>query len=139
MIFKKRGAVMEAVITSEELFFFHEKIDALPLYEALRKQLYRILPDTKLKIQKTQIGLYNRLLFGAVSFLPVRKAKERPKTYITVTIGLEHRLDSSRIAAAVEPYPARWTHHVLVSSPEEIDGELLGWLEEAAAFSASKR
>ncbi|MDE6880134.1 MAG: hypothetical protein K2P20_02115, partial [Oscillospiraceae bacterium] len=40
---------------------------------------------------------------------------------------------------AVEPYPNRWTHHVLVASAEEINGELMGWVKEAAAFSRGKR
>lgn len=39
----------------------------------------------------------------------------------------------------VEPYPGRWTHHVLVSGTEEIDDELMGWVKEAAVFSAGKR
>ena len=47
--------------------------------------------------------------------------------------------NSPRIAAAVEPYPCRWTHHVLIASPAEIDGELMAWVREAAAFSAGKR
>jgi len=77
------------------------------------------------------------LLF--VSFLPVRKAKERPGAYIVVTFGLGYRVESSRIDGAVEPYPGRYTHHVLISGAEEIDGELMGWVKEAAAFSAGKR
>ena len=40
---------------------------------------------------------------------------------------------------APEPYPGRWTHHVMVGSVDEIDGELLGWIQEAAEFPASKR
>ena len=39
---------------------------------------------------------------------------------------------------AVEPYPNRWTHHVLIGTVEEIDDELLSWIEEAAAFAQSK-
>jgi hypothetical protein len=39
----------------------------------------------------------------------------------------------------VEPYPGRFTHHVLLSGTEEIDDELLGWVKEAAVFSAGKR
>ena len=55
-----------------------------------------------------------------------------------MTFGLGARLDSSRIAVAVEPYSNRWTHHVLVSREEEIDPELLGWLQEAYTFSECK-
>ena len=40
---------------------------------------------------------------------------------------------------ATEPYPGRWTHHLLVSTPEELDGQLLAWLQEAYAFAQSKR
>ena len=38
----------------------------------------------------------------------------------------------------MEPYPNRWTHHVLVTREEELDGELLGWLEEAYEFARNK-
>ena len=56
-----------------------------------------------------------------------------------VTFGLGYRLKSPRIDAAVEPYPGRFTHHVMVSGTGEIDDELMEWVKEAAAFSASKR
>ena len=52
--------------------------------------------------------------------------------------GLAYKKESPRIDIATEPYPNRWTHHVLVSEEEQIDEELLGWVEEAAAFSAAK-
>ena len=41
--------------------------------------------------------------------------------------------------ASTEAYPGRWTHHVLVGTPDEIDEELLGWVQEAADFSAAKK
>ena len=91
------------------------------------------------KVQKTQISFSNRHNFAFVSFLPARRAKDRPETYITVTFGLRYKKESPRIDAASEPYPNRWTHHMLISSEEEIDNELMGWIKEAAAFSAGKR
>ena len=97
------------------------------------------MEDVKVKVQKTQIAFSNRHNFAFVSFLPVRKAKERPEVYIVVTFGLGYRARSPRIDAAVEPYPGRWTHHVLLSGTGEVDDELIGWVKEAAAFSAGKR
>ena len=47
-------------------------------------------------------------------------------------------MEDPRIAVAVEPYPNRWTHHVLVSRPEEVDEKLLSWLQEAYTFSECK-
>ncbi len=127
------------MISGDELFFFNEKPAALPLYEAFAQRLLTEIDNVTVKVQKTQISFSNRHNFAFVSFLPARRAKERPKTYITVTFGLQYKKESPRIDAASEPYPNRWTHHMLISSVEEIDDELMGWLKEAAAFSAGKR
>ena len=126
-------------ISGDELFFFNEKPRALPLYEAFVKRLLAEVCDVTVKVHKTQISFSNKYNFAFVSLLPVRRAKERPETYITVTFGLSYNKESPRIDVASEPYPNRWTHHMLISSEEEIDGELMGWIKEAAEFSASKR
>ena len=121
------------------LYFFEGNMDALPLYERLEQRILNEIEDVQVKVQKTQISFYNRHLFACVSFAKVRKAKERPDTYIVVTVGTGRRLESPRIDIATEPYPNRWTHHILISGPDEIDDELIGWVKEAAAFSAAKR
>ena len=127
------------VISSNELFFFDEKPAALPLYEAFAKRLLAEIDNVTVKVQKTQISFSNKYNFAFVSLLPVRKAKARPETWITVTFGLRYKKESPRIDVAIEPYPNRWTHHMLISSVDEIDDELMGWIKEAAAFSAGKR
>ena len=121
------------------LFFFGEHMDALPIYERLENAILSRIPDVKTKIAKTQITFANKRGFAFVSFNPCRKAKDRPAVWMTVTFGLGYRKESSRIDAATEAYPNRWTHHVMVGTPDEIDEELLDWIQEAAAFSASKR
>lgn len=126
-------------MTPEVLFFFNQNPEAIPLYAALEEKILSEMDDVSIKVSKTQIAFSSRHNFAFVSFLPARKAKDRPETYITVTFGLGYRMDSPRIDGAVEPYPNRWTHHVLVSHIREIDGELMGWIREAAAFSAGKR
>ena len=121
------------------LFFFGQHMDALPIYERLENAILTRIPNVKIKVAKTQITFANRRGFAFASFNPVRKAKERPEVWMTVTFGLSYRKESPRIDVATKPYPNRWTHHVLVGSPEEIDGELMDWIREAAAFSAGKR
>lgn len=123
---------------SDVLFFFDGRPLELALYQTLFRSLETAFPEASVRVQKTQISFYGRHLFAAVS-LPVRRRKGWPEHCIVVTIGLSHRLESPRIAVAVEPYPNRWTHHVLVSGEEQIDGELLAWLKEAWAFSENKR
>ena len=120
------------------LRFFDQMPEALPLYQKFEREVLSRVEDVHIKVQKTQITYSNRHVFACVSFAKVRKAKERPPVYIVVTFGLAYKKESPRIDIATEPYPNRWTHHVLVSEEEQIDEELLGWAEEAAAFSAAK-
>ena len=121
------------------LFFFAGHEDALPLYEKLEQAVQHEIPDVQIKVQKSQISFYNRRMFACVSFAKVRKKEERPTAYIVVTFGLGWKVDSPRIDVATEPYPGRWTHHVLIQTAEEIDSELMAWVREAAGFSAGKR
>ena len=113
-------------------------MDALPIYERLENAILTRIPDVKIKVAKTQIMFANKRGFAFVSFNPCRKAKDRPAVWMTVTFGLGYRKESPRIDVATEPYPGRWTHHVMVGSPDEIDEELLGWIQEAAEFANVK-
>lgn len=126
-------------MNTDTLFFFNGHMDALPMYERLESLVLAQIPDVKIKVSKTQISFSNKRGFAFVSFNPCRKAKERPAVWMTVTFGLDDQKLSPRIDVATEPYPNRWTHHVMVGSTEEIDEELMGWIREAAAFSANKR
>ena len=126
-------------MNADILFFFNDHMAALPLYERLEGLILEQIPDVKIKVSKTQISFSNKRGFTYVSFNPCRRAKERPNVWMTVTFGFSYRKDSPRIDVATEPYQNRWTHHIIVGSEEEIDGELMGWIREAAEFSASKR
>ena len=122
---------------SDVLFFFDGKPTELALYQALERAMAARFPEASVKVQKSQISFYHRHLFAAAS-LPLRRRKEWPRECLLVTFGLSRQLPSPRIAVAVEPYPNRWTHHVVVAREEEIDGALLDWLAEAYDFAATK-
>jgi hypothetical protein len=125
-------------MNTDTLLFFEGHLDALPLYENLEERIVSEIDDVRIKVQKSQISFYNKHMFACVSFARVRKKKDCPESYIVVTLGLEHKAESSRIDIATEPYPNRWTHHLLISEPDEIDEELMGWIKEAAGFAAVK-
>lgn len=120
------------------LFFFDGHPEELALYEELFRAVEEAFPEGSVRVQKTQISFYGRHLFAAAS-LPVRRRKDWPKICLVVTVGLSYRLESPRVAAASEPYPGRWTHHILVTEAGQIDEELMGWLREAWDFAESKR
>lgn len=111
--------------------------EMLPVYEALRNRIVERYGNVQVKVSKTQISFRNRHLFAMVS-LPLRRAKNAPALYMLVSFGLSYRLDSPRIFQAVEPYPNRWTHHVLIERRDEVDAQLMEWLDAAFHFSMAK-
>ncbi len=125
-------------MNEELLFFFRQHMDALPLYEAFEELVQKEIENVRIKVQKSQISFYKKHMFACVSFAGVRKKKDCPAVYMVVTIGLNHKLESPRIEVSSEPYPNRWTHHILLSDTKELDAELLAWLKEAAAFADGK-
>lgn len=120
------------MITPAELWFFEQKPAALSIYEAFRAAVLQAIPEARIDVKKTQISFFVKHMFAAVSFLPARRKKERPEPYLTVTFGLRYRVENSRIAGASEPYPHRWTHHVMLGSAQEVDAELMAWIKAAA-------
>ena len=122
---------------SDLLRYFEGHPEELTLYEALFARLSAVVPEASVKVQKSQISFYGRHLFAAAS-LPVRRKRDWPKHCLLVTFGLAQRVEHERIAVAVEPYPNRWTHHVVISSIEELDEQLLTWIKEAYDFSQYK-
>ena len=123
---------------SYDIFMVFNKLPAaLPLYEAAEAKILAVFPDVRIKVSKTQISFYNKYLFAAL-WPPLRKIKGRTGVYIVLTFGLGYRMDHPRIVQSVEPYPNRWTHHVLITDPEEMDEQIMDWLREAYDFSNNK-
>ena len=120
------------------LLFFEQQPEALPLYEAFADAVIRQYPDTKVKVQKSQISFSNRYMFACVSFARVKKKKELPDPYLVVTLGMSYPLESSRVAVKTEPYPGRWTTHIVLGDEKEVDGELLKWVAEAYDLANTK-
>ncbi len=122
----------------DTLMFFNNHLNALELYREFEELLYSTFSSVKKRVQKTQITFSNRHVFSCVSFAKVKRKAELPEGYIVITIGLPAPLESDRVAVKVEAYPGRWTHHIVVSKPEELDEELVSWIREAYAFAEAK-
>ena len=125
-------------MNTDTIIFFSKQLDALPLYEAFADAVTKLYPETEIRVQKTQISFYDVHMFACVSFLRVKKKKELPDPYLVVTLGMPYPLESPRVAVKTEPYPGRWTTHIVIGETEEIDGELLSWLKEAHDFAKNK-
>lgn len=120
------------------LAFFSQQPQALPLCEAFLQKLQAQHPETHTRVQKTQITFSNRHVFACLSFARVRKKALLPDPYLVLTLGLPAPLASPQAEIKTEPYPGRWTHHILLSAPDDLDPELMGWVAEAYAFAQTK-
>lgn len=125
--------------TAQDAFlFFGAQPAAFPLYKAFEAELLRRHPETLIRVQKTQITLSNRHVFACVSLQRVRKKAELPDPYIVITLGMPYPLESERVAAKTEPYPGRWTTHIVVGMEAELDEELFAWVRCAYEFAERK-
>ena len=123
----------------DEALFFDAVPGAYPIYREFKGAVLKVYPEIQIKVQKTQITFYNPRVFACASLLPARRKAELPSPWLTVTLGLPYRLESPRAAICTEPYPGRWTTHIVIGTPEEIDGELLHWVDEAYRFAVTKK
>lgn len=124
---------------TDTLLFFDGRRETLQLYMAFEQLLRDTFPVINKRVQKTQITLSNRHVFACISFARVKRRSELPEGYMVLTLGLPEPLDSARVAVKAEPYPGRWTHHIVLSRTDELDGELLSWIREAYAFADAKK
>ena len=122
----------------DTLFFFDQHQAVYPLYACFQEKLLARFPESRIKVQKSQISYYNRHLYACVSFLKVKKKAELLDDYFVLTLGLPAPLESDRVAAKTEPYPGRWTTHFVISSPSDLDAELFDWVAQAYQFAQSK-
>ena len=103
------------------------------LYMALEARILALCPQAEIRPKKTQVGFFDGCCFAIVS------PPLRGKAGVTLTLGLPEKLDSGRVLAATQPYPGRWTHHILIRSAAEIDDELTAWLRAAHNFALTRR
>jgi len=96
------------------------------IYDQLTKSLKKFGPIIE-EPKKTSIHLVNTTALAGVA---TRKA------HLVLTIKSDHKLTSPRIHKTEQASAKRFHHEVKLTSPAEVDDELIGWLQEAYALSA---
>ena len=120
------------------LFFFEKDPAVLPIYEAFEARTLAEVENVSIRVQKTQITFSNRHVFACVSLARVRRKTELPDPYLVITLGLPYPLASERVAVKTEPYPGRWTTHIIVGAQAELDDQLWEWVSQAYNFALAK-
>lgn len=83
------------------------------------------------RVSKSQIGFYRTHPFAAVWRPGQYLGGDRPP--LVLSVFLRRRDASPRWKEVVEPAPGRFTHHLELHLPREVDDEVAAWLEEAWA------
>ena len=103
------------------------KATLLPIYEALARAVRELGPDAELEQRKTYTSLTRKKLFGMI----------QPSTRTRVDLGvkLPGAPETPRLRH-LSPETAQATHVVGLTSPEEVDAEVRGWLTQAYQAAA---
>src|SRR2546427_10489227 len=101
--------------------------------DAVVRQIYNRLLNESKKFgsviedpKKTSIHLVNKTAFAGVT---------TRKSAIILTIKSDRKLSSPRIHKSEQTSANRFHHEVKLTSPADIDSELLKWLKDAYALS----
>lgn len=133
---------MDDVLCEKAAHFFAGKPKQFDLFLAIEGMM-RGIGEVKVEVMKSQISFATNYKFAWV-WLPLKFGTElhghtRPNGSLVLTFGLDRCIKHERIVEAVNPYPKRWTHHVIIENPDELDDILREWLKEAYTFSARPR
>lgn len=124
---------MDERIQLEAARFFSDYPEAEILFRHLAEGIEKLGPVT-IEVKKTQISFGTKRKFAWV-WLPQTWVGNRPGNSITLTFALRQSVSHPRIAEWVEPYPGRFTHHVVLRQESDIDELVIGWLEQAYSES----
>ena len=113
--------------------FFAGQEESRIIFEALRSKLDAV-GKAELRVTKSQVAFRRRRAF-AWAWMPGTYLRGR-NAPLVLTISLRRKDPSTRWKEIVEPTPGRFTHHLELRSPTDIDDEVRSWLQEAFADAA---
>jgi hypothetical protein len=116
----------EANMTLDQFFAGQEQ--SRQLFEIVRREVEG-LGETSMRITKSQVAFRRRRGFAWVWMPGMYLKRETPP--LVLTLSLPQWDGSPRWKEIVEPYPGRFTHHLELRDPAEIDDEVRSWLKEA--------
>jgi hypothetical protein len=108
--------------------FFANQAEARLIFEAVLRAVEEIGP-VELRVSKSQVAFRRSKNFAMV-WMPEQYLR-RKAAPLVLTISFRRRDDSPRWKEIVEPAPGRFTHHLELYSPDEVDDTVKGWLRAA--------
>jgi hypothetical protein len=82
--------------------------------------------DARLRVSRSQIAFVRRRSFACV-WIPGRYLRGHHAPLV-LTLSFPHRDSSARWKEIVEAAPGRFTHHLELHTPDDIDEQVRAWL-----------
>lgn len=127
---------MAEELREDELCFLGRPAE-LELYRCLRARLLELWPGTELRPRRTQTGFAERYLY-AVASPPARKIKGAPEHHILLSVVLPEPDGRPCVAVTAQTGPARYTHHIVLSSAADLEGGALELTAMSHAFALER-
>ena len=117
----------------DEERYFDGRPASLALYRFVRDEILRAYPSAVADVQKTQITFRDPFVFACV-WLPPRPGKGHGDGHVVLSFGLDHPVDNPRVQPPVQVRANRWTHHLWLTSPGDMDAQALQWVKDSHAL-----
>lgn len=117
-----------------EQFFAERDPRSRELFEVVREAV-ESFPEVQMRVTKSQVAWWRQHPFAWVWAPEQYLAGRGDLAPLVLTVGLLRRDASPRWKQIVEPRPGHFTHHLELSSAEQIDAEVVSWLWEAWELS----
>lgn len=86
--------------------------------------------DVEVRVTKSQVAFRRRAAF-AWTWIPEQYLRREGLAPLVLTVDLHRRDESPRWKQIVEARPGRFTHHLELTSAEQVDDQVRAWLREA--------
>ena len=113
--------------------FFDGRNESRLIFDTLRAADAAV-GEAELRVTKSQVAFRRRRAF-AWAWIPGTYLRGRHAPLV-LTVSLRRRDSSTRWKEIMEPRPGRFTHHLELYTPSDIDDEVRTWLREAWADAA---
>ena len=110
--------------------FFEGFESSRSLFDLLRRAM-DTLPAVSMAVSKSQIAFRRRRAF-AWAWIPDRYLRGGHAPLV-LSLAFRYREPSRRWKQVVEPTPGRFTHHLELRRPNDVDEEVVQWIWEAWA------
>ena len=113
--------------------FFAGRDESRLIFDTLRAADAAV-GEAELRVTKSQVAFRRRRAF-AWAWIPGTYLRGRHAPLV-LTVSLRRRDSSTRWKEIIEPRPGRFTHHLELYTPSDIDDQVRTWLREAWADAA---